>query len=83
MAQGRPATADPSWMAPLTLLARAYNIYNLITGVDEMYRQQKPLPLSELYRAAAPQRGLLCLLKHALWQTLWVEGTPPGAFCRV
>ena len=79
MAQGRPATSDPSWIAPLTLLARAYNIYNLITGEEEMYRQQVPLPLSELYSAAAPQRGLLALLKHALWQTLWVEGIPPGA----
>lgn len=81
MAEGRLATSDPSWMAPLTLLARAYNIYILITGEDEMYRQQRPLPLGELYSAAAPQRGLLALLKNALWQTLWVEATPPGAAC--
>ena len=43
-----------------------------------MYRQERPLLLAELYAADAPQRGLLFLLKHALWQTLWVEGPPPG-----
>ena len=83
-AEGKLGTSDPSWMAPLALLARAYNIYILITGEDEMYRQQRPLPLCELYSPAAPQRGLLYLLKHALWQTLWVEGLPAGiAFQRI
>ena len=32
----------------------------------------------ELYDPAAPQRGLLALLQHALWQTLWVDSGPPS-----
>ena len=32
----------------------------------------------ELYDSAAPQRGLLALLKYALWQTLWVDYGPPS-----
>ena len=38
----------------------------------------RPLPTVELYDPAAPQRGLLALLKHALWQTLWVDNGPPS-----
>ena len=42
----------------------------------------RPLPTLELYNPAAPQRGLLALLKHALWQTLWVDYGPPSGACR-
>ena len=38
----------------------------------------RPLPTMELYDPAAPQRGLLALLKHALWHTLWVDNGPPS-----
>jgi hypothetical protein len=38
----------------------------------------RPLPTTELYNPAAPLRGLLALLKHALWQTLWVDYGPPS-----
>ncbi len=41
-------------------------------------RAGRPLPSVELYDPAAPQRGLLALLKHALWQTLWVDNGPPS-----
>ncbi len=43
----------------------------------------RPLPSVELYDPAAPQRGLLALLKHALWQTLWVDNGPPSGPCCV
>ena len=66
---------DPGWMLPLLILSRAYSTFLSTFGDDYMYRLQRPLPLAELHQssgggggAAAPERGLVSLLKMAMWQ---------------
>lgn len=41
---------------------------------------QRPLPLESLYQAGPPRRGLVPLLKWALWQVLWAETPPVGGW---
>jgi hypothetical protein len=48
-------------------------------GDDEIYTNQLPLPLTELYDSERPGSGVVALLKYALWHVLWVEAAPsPG-----
>ena len=62
-------------MLPLVVLCRVYTTYLNTTPDSHMHRMQRPLPLEELYSPHAPAAGLLALLKHALWQVLWVESS--------
>ena len=61
-------------MLPLVILSRAYSTFLSTFGDDYMYRLQRPLPLGELYQSsggsggAVPERGLVSLLKMAMWQ---------------
>ncbi len=67
----RDASCDPGWMLPLIIFARTYSTFLSTFGDDYMYRLQKPLPLTELYQPTQ-SRGLLSLLKFAMWQVLSV-----------
>lgn len=66
----RDESCDPGWMLPLVIFARTYSTFLSTFGDDYMYRLQKPLPLTELYQPKQ-SRGLLSLLKFAMWQVLW------------
>ena len=57
-------------MLPLRLLSEVYTTHMATSGQLEMYENQKPLPLLELYDARNPRQGLISLLKHALIQVL-------------
>ncbi|KAK9829627.1 hypothetical protein WJX72_006957 [[Myrmecia] bisecta] len=75
------ASCDPGWMLPITVFCRVYSTFINTAGDAEMYRHQRPLPLSELYDPAAPSAGVLAMLKFAIWQALWVESAPlPGGW---
>jgi hypothetical protein len=54
-------------MLPLVILARTYSTFLSTFGDDYMYQLQRPLPLHELYESPH-SRGLVSLLKFALWQ---------------
>ncbi|DBA78986.1 TPA: hypothetical protein ACH3X1_008854 [Trebouxia sp. C0004] len=66
-------TSDPGWMLPIVVLCRVYATYLNTTPDTHTHRQQRPLPLDQLYNPDSPTAGLLPLLKFALWQVLWVE----------
>ncbi|DBB12911.1 TPA: hypothetical protein ACH3X3_005665 [Trebouxia sp. C0006] len=66
-------TSDPGWMLPIIVLCRVYATYLNTTPDTHTHRQQRPLPLDQLYNPDSPAAGLLSLLKFALWQVLWVE----------
>ncbi|KAK9821279.1 hypothetical protein WJX74_008357 [Apatococcus lobatus] len=67
---------DPGWMLPLRLLSEVYTTHMATSGQLEMYESQKPLPLLELYNPLKPRQGLVSLLKHALFQVIWLDSTP-------
>ena len=67
----RDESCDPGWMLPLVIFARTYSTFLSTFGDDYMYRLQQPLPLTELYQPNQ-SRGLLSLLKFAMWQVLSV-----------
>jgi len=74
-------TSDPGWMLPIIVLCRVYATYLNTTPDTHTHRQQRPLPLDQLYNPDSPAAGLLPLLKFALWQVLWVES--PSSECLV
>ena len=69
----RDALADPGWMLPLCVFCRVYTTFISTSADTDMYKHQRPLPLTELYDPAAPRLGVLALLKFALWHVLWTE----------
>ena len=71
----RDALADPGWMLPLCVFCRVYTTFISTSADTDMYKHQRPLPLTELYDPAAPRSGVLALLKFALWHVLWTEST--------
>jgi hypothetical protein len=68
-------------MLPIIVLCRVYATYLNTTPDTHTHRQQRPLPLDQLYNPDSPAAGLLPLLKFALWQVLWVES--PSSECLV
>ena len=55
--------------------------FNIVSSYpDDQEVLQRPLPLAALFDAGPPCRGLVPLLKWALWQVLWAEPAPVGGW---
>ncbi|GIL56261.1 hypothetical protein Vafri_11597 [Volvox africanus] len=80
----RPRLAeDAGWLLPLAVTCSAFSAQVATSTLEEFYGgAQRPLPLQQLYDAAAPEAGFLAMLRDALWQVLWSDGetdrTPAG-----
>lgn len=59
---------DPGWMLPLTVMCQAFSMFIMTSAEADLYRHERPLPLTELYSPSAPSLGLLSLLRFAIWQ---------------
>jgi hypothetical protein len=66
---------DPGWMLSLWLFSEASTAAIQVLGDEGLYERGLPLPLHELY-SSEQRRGLLSLLKSALWYVLWQEAVP-------
>ncbi|XP_043709518.1 E3 ubiquitin-protein ligase UPL6-like isoform X1 [Telopea speciosissima] len=55
----------PGWLLPLAVFCPVYKHMLMIVDNEEFYEQEKPLSLKDI-------RGLIVILKQALWQLLWV-----------
>ncbi|XP_042488604.1 E3 ubiquitin-protein ligase UPL6-like isoform X3 [Macadamia integrifolia] len=55
----------PGWLLPLAVFCPVYKHMLMIVDNEEFYDQEKPLSLKDI-------RGLIVILKQALWQLLWV-----------
>ncbi|XP_058077263.1 E3 ubiquitin-protein ligase UPL6 isoform X2 [Magnolia sinica] len=55
----------PGWLLPLAVFCPVYKHMLMIVDNEEFYEQEKPLSLKDI-------RGLIIILKQALWQLLWV-----------
>ncbi|GIL88261.1 hypothetical protein Vretimale_14138 [Volvox reticuliferus] len=74
---------DVGWLLPLAVTCSAFSAQVATSTLEEFYGEaQRPLPLQQLYDAAAPEAGFLAMLRDALWQVLWSDGetdrTPAG-----
>jgi HECT-domain (ubiquitin-transferase) len=75
---------DPGWMLSLWLFSEATTTAIQVLGDEGLYERGLPIPLNELYSSEQP-RGVLSLLRSALWHVLWQEvppvpdGWPPAA----
>lgn len=66
---------DPGWMLSLWIFSEATTTAIQVLGDEGLYERGLPLPLAELYSLERP-RGLLSLLRSALWHILWQEAAP-------
>jgi ubiquitin-protein ligase E3 C len=66
---------DPGWMLSLWIFSEATTTAIQVLGDEGLYERGLPLPLVELYSLERP-RGLLSLLRSALWHVLWQEAAP-------
>ncbi|OVA16717.1 IQ motif [Macleaya cordata] len=55
----------PGWLLPLAVFCPVYTYMLVLVGNEEFYEQEKPLSLKDI-------RGLIIILRQALWQLLWV-----------
>ncbi|XP_010270852.1 PREDICTED: E3 ubiquitin-protein ligase UPL6 [Nelumbo nucifera] len=60
-----PSGDAPGWLLPLSVFCPVYKHMLMIVDNEEFYEQEKPLSLKDI-------RGLIIILKQALWQLLWV-----------
>ncbi|XVE82321.1 hypothetical protein DITRI_Ditri15bG0138900 [Diplodiscus trichospermus] len=56
----------PGWLLPLSVFCPVYKHMLMIVDNEEFYEQEKPLSLKDV-------RGLIVILRQALWQLLWVN----------
>jgi hypothetical protein len=56
---------DPGWQAPLLILSQTLSSFLATADASDLH---SALPLAEIFDAAAPQLGLLPLLRQGLWQ---------------
>ncbi|KAH7623971.1 hypothetical protein Ndes2526B_g01225 [Nannochloris sp. 'desiccata'] len=77
VSSGPPLTTlyDPGWMLSLWIFSEATSTAIQVLGDEGLYERGLPLPLVELYSLERP-RGLLSLLRSALWHVLWQEAAP-------
>ena len=66
---------DPGWMLSLWIFSEATSTAIQVLGDEGLYERGLPLPLHELYSTEQP-RGVLSLLRSALWHVLWQEAAP-------
>ncbi|XP_078443992.1 ubiquitin protein ligase 6 isoform X2 [Wolffia australiana] len=55
----------PGWLIPLAIFCPVYKHILMIVDNEELYEQEKPLPLNDICY-------LVAILKEVLWQLLWV-----------
>lgn len=60
----------PGWLLPLAVFCPVYKHMLTIIDNEEFYEQEKPLSLKDI-------RSLVIILRHSLWQLLWVNPTTP------
>ncbi|XVF66063.1 hypothetical protein PTKIN_Ptkin10aG0004000 [Pterospermum kingtungense] len=56
----------PGWLLPLSVFCPVYKHMLMIVDNEEFYEHEKPLSLKDV-------RGLIVILRQALWQLLWVN----------
>ncbi|KAH9621963.1 hypothetical protein KSS87_001747 [Heliosperma pusillum] len=61
----------PGWLLPLAVFCPIYKHMLMIVDNEEFYEQEKPLALKDI-------RGLIVILRQALWQLLWVNPVSPS-----
>ncbi|XP_074307347.1 E3 ubiquitin-protein ligase UPL6 [Silene latifolia] len=61
----------PGWLLPLAVFCPIYKHMLTIVDNEEFYEQEKPLALKDI-------RGLIVILRQALWQLLWVNPVSPS-----
>uniref|UniRef100_A0A6S8NUX6 HECT-type E3 ubiquitin transferase n=1 Tax=Dunaliella tertiolecta TaxID=3047 RepID=A0A6S8NUX6_DUNTE len=70
-------------LLPLNLMCAVFSAQLAVGDLDEMYVQQRPIPIAELYSETRPSAGVLALLRSRLWSVLWEEpGTPSASSTR-
>ncbi|XP_068658404.1 E3 ubiquitin-protein ligase UPL6 isoform X2 [Aristolochia californica] len=58
----------PGWILPLVVFCPVYKYMLMLLDNEEFYEQEKPLSLKDI-------RGLIIILRQALWDLLWVIPT--------
>ncbi|KAG9457742.1 hypothetical protein H6P81_002250 [Aristolochia fimbriata] len=60
----------PGWILPLVVFCPVYKYMLMLLDNEEFYEQEKPLSLKDI-------RGLIIILRQALWELLWVISARP------
>ncbi|KAF5181478.1 E3 ubiquitin-protein ligase upl6 [Thalictrum thalictroides] len=55
----------PGWLLPLAVFCPVYKHMLMIVDNEEFYEKEKPLALKDI-------KSLIIILRHALWQLLWM-----------
>ncbi|KAL5700753.1 HECT-type E3 ubiquitin transferase [Ranunculus cassubicifolius] len=58
----------PGWLLPLAVFCPVYRHMLMIVDNEEFYEKEKPLALEDI-------KSLIIILKHTLWQLLWLSPT--------